>query len=231
MVRLTTFWNQKNFQEHVIDPLLSSLWPLLTEKWEETSNHARGNHTQHYGAWGQPHTHGLYGGAHIHKNTHRCNFLHQVRFLQVFFLWHCPAWFCTRFKLSKWNCSAIWNNLSSFHSNLRKIVVQSYCSISRTLCFPHQFRFLHQVFFLWHSLAWFCSRFKLWKWNCSAIWNYLHHFIKICAKLWCRPIAQHKVMSRTSVLFTSSQILTSSLLSLVQSGMVLHQIQAVEVKL
>jgi hypothetical protein len=50
-------------------------------------------------------------------------------------------------------------------------------------------------------------------------------------------------MSRTSVLSTSSllslaqsgmvlhQIPTSSLLSLAQSGMVLHQIQAVEVKL
>ncbi len=63
---------------------------------------------------------------------HLC-FLHQVffhrhslawfytRFLhQVFFLWYSWAWFCTRFKLWKWNCSAIWHNLSSFGSNLHQ---------------------------------------------------------------------------------------------------------------
>ncbi len=33
-------------------------------------------------------------------------------------------------------------------------------------CFLHQVRYLHQVFFLWPSLAWFCTRFKQWKWNC-----------------------------------------------------------------
>ncbi len=37
-------------------------------------------------------------------------------------------------------------------------------------------RFLHQVFFLWHSRAWFCTGFKLWKWNCSAIWHNLSSF-------------------------------------------------------
>ena len=75
---------------------------------------------------------------------HPC-FLHQVffhwhspswfctRFLnQVFFLWHSSAWFCTRFKLWKWNCSAIWHNLSSFHSNLHKIVVRSYCLCTKS---------------------------------------------------------------------------------------------------
>ncbi len=165
---------------------------------------------------------------------HPC-FLHQVRFLhQVFFFWHRLAWFCTRFKLWKWNCSAIWHYL---HHSTK---IWANCGAELLLnirwcpghpCFPHQIRFLHQVWFLWHSLTWFCTRFKLWKWNCSAIWHYLHHFIKIGAKLWCRPIAQYKVMSRTSVLFTSSPILSSSLLSLAQSGMVLHQIQAVEVKL
>ncbi len=72
-------------------------------------------------------------------------FLHQVffhwpslawfctRFLhQVFFLWHSRAWFCTRFKLWKWNCSAIWHNLSSFRSNLQKNVVQSYCLCTKS---------------------------------------------------------------------------------------------------
>ncbi len=75
---------------------------------------------------------------------HPC-FLHQVffhwhslarfctRFLhQVFFLWHSQAWFCTRFKLWKWNCSAIWHNLSSFRSNLHKIAVQSYCLCTKS---------------------------------------------------------------------------------------------------
>jgi hypothetical protein len=109
-----------------------------------------------------------------------------TRFLhQAFFLCHSPAWFCTRFKLWKWNCSAIWHNLSSFCSNLHKFVVQSYCSIR--WCPGHPC-FLHQAFFLWHNPAWICTKFKLWKWNCSEIWHNLSSFHSNLQKNWCRPI-------------------------------------------
>ena len=99
---------------------------------------------------------------------------------------------CTRFKLWKWNCSAIWPNLSSFHSNLHKIVVQSYCSIR--WCPGHPC-FLHQVFFLWHNPAWLCTRFKLWKWNCSAIWHNLSSFHSNL----------HKIVVQSNCLCTKSE--------------------------
>ncbi len=71
-------------------------------------------------------------------------FLHQV-----LFPWHKPAWFCTEFKLWKWilfttmTISAIWHNLSSFHSILHKFKVHSY------LCFAHK-KIPHKI---WHNLA------------------------------------------------------------------------------
>ncbi len=101
-------------------------------------------------------------------------FLHQV-----LFPWHKPALFCTKFKLWKWilfttkTITAIWHNLSSFHSILHKFVLHSFMLCTKKI--PHK---------IWHNSA-YCGTIchsKISSLGELFLWSYFY-FLFQCWKV------------------------------------------------
>ena len=121
--------------------------------------------------------------------------------IAVYFVSLCPGNFLLILKICQ--VSDIFCHCFSLNSGSRSIAVYfviRWCPGHP--CFLHQVffhwhspawfrtRFLHQVFFLWHSPAWFCTRLSCGSETVMQFGTICHHSTQICTKLWCRAIAQ-----------------------------------------